>query len=66
MDHAWSFETLCNAVSRLERTRAAIERGVPIAQAAADPGFADQSHLTRHFKRAYGITPGHWAAAATG
>jgi AraC-like DNA-binding protein len=48
---------------RMELARAAIERGVPIAQAAADAGFADQSHLTRQFKRAYGITPGRWAKA---
>ena len=25
-------------------------------------GFADQSHLTRHFTRTYGLTPGRWRA----
>jgi AraC-like DNA-binding protein len=50
---------------RLEMARAAIEAGGPIARAAADAGFADQSHLTRQFKRAYGITPRRWASAAT-
>lgn len=50
-------------IRRLERARAAIERGLPIAHAAADAGFADQSHLTRQFKRAYGTTPGRWAKA---
>ncbi len=25
-------------------------------------GFADQSHLTRQFHRAYGVTPGRWRA----
>jgi AraC-like DNA-binding protein len=45
---------------RLELARAAIERGEPLARAAADAGFADQSHLTRHFKRAYGLTPARW------
>jgi AraC-like DNA-binding protein len=45
---------------RLDLARAAIERGEPIALAAAAAGFADQSHLTRHFKRAFGATPGQW------
>jgi AraC-like DNA-binding protein len=26
-------------------------------------GFYDQSHLIKHFKRTYGITPGQYAAA---
>jgi AraC-like DNA-binding protein len=46
---------------RLALARSAIERGEPLARAAADAGFADQSHLTRQFKRAYGVTPGRWA-----
>ncbi len=45
---------------RLDLARAAIGAGRPVAQAAADAGFADQSHLTRQFKRAYGMTPGRW------
>jgi AraC-like DNA-binding protein len=47
---------------RLAFARAAIERGLPLARAAADAGFADQSHMTRQFKRAYGLTPGRWLA----
>lgn len=47
---------------RLALARRAIERGAPLARAAADTGFADQSHLTRQFKRAYGFTPSRWAA----
>jgi AraC-like DNA-binding protein len=47
---------------RLELARAAIEAGVSLAQAAAGTGFADQSHMTRQFKRAYGMTPASWAA----
>ncbi|WP_236857820.1 helix-turn-helix domain-containing protein [Burkholderia latens] len=38
-------------------------KGVPIADAAASTGFYDQSALTRNFKRCYGITPSHFAAA---
>lgn len=29
-----------------------------LAEVAAAVGFVDQSHLTRHFKRAFGVTPG--------
>lgn len=45
---------------RLERVRALIVRQVPLADAAASAGFADQSHMTRHFKQAYGLPPARW------
>ncbi|GFE80137.1 transcriptional regulator [Steroidobacter agaridevorans] len=35
-----------------------LERGVAIAEVAHTCGFADQSHLNRHFKRIWGVTPG--------
>lgn len=47
---------------RLSLARAAIESGQPLAQAAAEAGFADQSHMTRQFKRTYGLTPARWWA----
>jgi AraC-like DNA-binding protein len=47
---------------RLELARVAIEDGQPLARAAVDAGFADQSHMTRQFKRAYGFTPSRWTA----
>ena len=47
---------------RLALARAAIESGEPLARAAAESGFADQSHMTRQFRRAYGLTPGRWLA----
>ena len=47
---------------RLAQARAAIENGLPLAQAAAQAGFADQSHMTRQFKRTYGTTPARWQA----
>lgn len=46
---------------RLRAARRLIAEGVPIADAAARTGFADQSHLTRWFARCYGITPGTYA-----
>jgi AraC-like DNA-binding protein len=49
---------------RLAQARSMIMSGVPIATAAAVAGFADQSHLTRHFANRFGLTPGRWAALA--
>lgn len=46
---------------RLELARAAIQSGLPLVHAAAQAGFADQSHMTRQFKRTYGMTPARWA-----
>lgn len=42
---------------RLEEAKRRLGRGVPIVQIAADLGFADQSHLHRRFKGAFGTTP---------
>jgi AraC-like DNA-binding protein len=36
----------------------------PLADVATDVGFYDQSALTKHFKRCYGITPLQFARAA--
>lgn len=47
---------------RLDLARALIRRGTGLAEAATASGFADQSHLTRHFRKAYGLPPGRWAA----
>jgi AraC-like DNA-binding protein len=40
-----------------------LRRGMPIADVAAATGFYDQSALTNHFRRSYGITPSQFAAA---
>lgn len=47
---------------RLQRARLMIGEGLPLAEAAVAAGFADQSHLNRQFKKAYGMTPGRWAS----
>ncbi|RUV14252.1 helix-turn-helix domain-containing protein, partial [Mesorhizobium sp. M1A.F.Ca.IN.022.04.1.1] len=31
------------------------------AETAVAAGFSDQSHFNRHFKKAFGLTPGRWA-----
>ena len=49
---------------RVEHARTAAERRAPDRRGRADCGFADQPHLTRTFKRAVGVTPGRFAAAA--
>lgn len=49
---------------RLRHARRLIAQGWPIAAAAAEAGFADQSHLTRWFIRCYGVTPGGYLRAA--
>ncbi|GAB3782121.1 AraC family transcriptional regulator [Dyella agri] len=43
---------------RLQRARDLILVGLPIAQAAAATGFADQAHLTRAMRARAGLTPG--------
>lgn len=47
---------------RLDRARDLIRFGTTLVDSALQSGFADQSHMTRQFKRAYGISPGQWAA----
>lgn len=48
---------------RLELVRTLIQQGFSLALAAHETGFADQSHMTRRFKAAYGITPGQFQQA---
>ena len=49
---------------RLASARDRISLGQPLADIAADTGFADQAHFSRHFKKAFGMTPGRWAMLA--
>ena len=49
---------------RSNHARDLILRGVPVSTAAYRCGFADQSHLTRTFKRIFGVTPGAYVSAS--
>ncbi|KUN79953.1 helix-turn-helix transcriptional regulator [Streptomyces griseoruber] len=46
---------------RVERARRLLLDGVPAGEVAVAAGFFDQSHLTRHFRRSVGVTPGRYA-----
>jgi AraC-like DNA-binding protein len=48
---------------RLDAARAMIAAGATLAIAAADCGFADQSHFNRTFIGRFGVTPGTYAEA---
>jgi AraC-like DNA-binding protein len=50
------------AQARVRLAKRLLAEGVPPARAAAEAGFCDQSHLTRHFKRHLGVAPGRYAA----
>jgi AraC-like DNA-binding protein len=48
---------------RLRAARSLLTGGATAAEAAATAGFADQAHLTRWFRRCYGVTPGAYRQA---
>lgn len=50
--------------ARLREARRLLLQGEPAAQVAAAVGYVDQSHLTKRFKAAFGITPGQFGATA--
>jgi AraC-like DNA-binding protein len=45
---------------RITKARKLLAQGRPISEVTYETGFADQSHLTRQFKRMFGITPSHF------
>jgi AraC-like DNA-binding protein len=48
---------------RIDVARARLLEGQPLARVAADVGFHDQAHFTKHFKRHVGTTPARFRAA---
>lgn len=51
---------------RVDLARRLLLDGLPPRAVATAAGFYDQSHLTRHFKRILGTTPGHYARTGSG
>lgn len=49
--------------TRVRQARRLLTQGIPAASVAIDTGFCDQSHLSRHFKRQCGVTPGRFTGA---
>jgi len=52
--HAWQIDL------RIRRARVLLEQGLPLADVAAQLGFADQSHFQRAFKRRVAATPAEY------
>jgi AraC-like DNA-binding protein len=48
---------------RIDEARRLLRQDLDIADVAAAVGFADQSHLTRHFKAILGVTPARYLNA---
>jgi AraC-like DNA-binding protein len=46
---------------RVTAARSLIAAATPLAEVAGACGFTDQSHLNRHFKTHFGMTPGRYA-----
>lgn len=55
--------TRFRTMRQLDEVRRLMKRGASLTDASLQAGFADQSHMSRMFKRAYGRTPGKWAAS---
>jgi AraC-like DNA-binding protein len=50
---------------RLQHARKLLLAGCTATEAAAESGFYDQSRLNKLFRRAYGVTPAHYANLAS-
>lgn len=49
---------------RVDRARRLLLDGRPAGEVATAAGFYDQAHLTRHFRRLVGVTPGRYGTGA--
>ena len=52
---------LCQNQLRVNKAKELLRGGMPIGEVALTLGFADQSHLTKAFRRLTGVTPGPYA-----
>lgn len=48
---------------RIDLARKRLKQGSRVAEVAAELGFFDQSHFSRHFRRIMGVTPGAYQQA---
>jgi AraC-like DNA-binding protein len=48
-------------LQRVRRVKECIRHGLGLAESAAEAGFADQSHMSRCFRKVMGMTPGKFA-----
>lgn len=49
------------SLRRLDKAKGMIIAGMALVDVASACGFTDQSHMTHHFSKTYGIPPGRWA-----
>ncbi|GGS42649.1 MULTISPECIES: AraC family transcriptional regulator [Actinokineospora] len=57
--------TRFRTLRRLDIARGLIRAGRPLSEVAVAAGFADQAHLTRMFKGAFGLTPAAWRSSGS-
>ena len=48
---------------RLEQAREMMVKGVDLVEVASNCDFSDQSHMNRHFKKTYGVSPKKWMSS---
>jgi AraC-like DNA-binding protein len=55
--------TRFRTMRQLDRVRSLLRSGASLTDVSAEAGFADQCHMTRQFKLAYGCSPGKWVSS---
>jgi len=49
---------------RLDRVKLLVQEGQVLSTAAIEAGFFDLSHMSRHFKKAFGLAPSRWCTSS--